>query len=762
MENTLANRQAALWPSHTELPPEQRFAHGIADWMLRNRLTARELAMLWLMDEITDKENWSSLIFHDKTVRSWRVEAAKSTLINEKTWNWCLAELRMKSEEHRQTGSVLVLDAGSRISKSHPTSLGGKAAKVLRAAADEMRIHTQPDELFPNIINMVHPSFYPLVYGRTEVLPEDKKIILDNIWANMGHANRTLLEPHPLVEMAMEYAQRRRAAAEAADPSLPSLWNFLDGRDVLDYLPGDHGPFHGMGWGEETAAWVEEKPWRVSSNFQWLPCDVKFKNPGSRDNAVRIVSYINNLHPISNAEVYRAIEEVIAEALPEWNKVIMRIYPDPDNAKQGWNVCFGRTPPRIGLFGLLPLPSWSIAEVRLQYEELENLCRAWQFMEPIERWSKKDAIISKLRQTPKEFWENHTFSHPTAPLPPICVLLRDFVHPEPGVLFTPLEWGAGKKVGRVLVPKVFDRMPWEDDPRNPNLATFRNKIPDEEGFYVEGPRDIIDKPTQLQVDYRPSGLQVYVKIQSIELTPESPLLCEGDWSLEGTLNEHIVATSLYIFAVENVTDVRISFRQPARFCDKTLFNYDAPEVASVFSWEGKYAMNRTVNHMQVLGAVSAARTGRLLSFPNTLQYRLEPLALADPSQPGHVRLLAVCLADPHYRLVSTARVPPQDFSWWLRDAFPDAYLAARGVPLEIRDKIAAYCAPTTGQSQFMTGEEVMEFRERTAWERTRIMAEVNRLYWHNNWPDEEWLGTEDGGLSGWSDAGEYIDFNETD
>jgi hypothetical protein len=36
----------SLRPSYAELRLEHRFAHGLADWMLRNRLTARELAML--------------------------------------------------------------------------------------------------------------------------------------------------------------------------------------------------------------------------------------------------------------------------------------------------------------------------------------------------------------------------------------------------------------------------------------------------------------------------------------------------------------------------------------------------------------------------------------------------------------------------------------------------------------------------------------------------------------------------------------------
>lgn len=56
--------------------------------------------------------------------------------------------------------------------------------------------------------------------------------------------------------------------------------------------------------------------------------------------------------------------------------------------------------------------------------------------------------------------------------------------------------------------------------------------------------------------------------------------------------------------------------------------------------------------------------GRLLTFPNTLQHRVEPFELADKSRPGHRRFLALWLVDPHYRICSTRNVPPQQEAWW--------------------------------------------------------------------------------------------------
>ena len=44
-------------PVPIELPAAKRFAHGFGDWT-QDRLTAREIAMLRLMNAITDKPRW--------------------------------------------------------------------------------------------------------------------------------------------------------------------------------------------------------------------------------------------------------------------------------------------------------------------------------------------------------------------------------------------------------------------------------------------------------------------------------------------------------------------------------------------------------------------------------------------------------------------------------------------------------------------------------------------------------------------------------
>jgi hypothetical protein len=65
---------------------------------------------------------------------------------------------------------------------------------------------------------------------------------------------------------------------------------------------------------------------------------------------------------------------------------------------------------------------------------------------------------------------------------------------------------------------------------------------------------------------------------------------------------------------------------------------------------------------QDLGSV-ASKEGRLITFPNTLQHCVSPFSLEDRSKPGHRKILALFLVDPHRRIISSANVPPQREDW---------------------------------------------------------------------------------------------------
>ena len=180
----------------------------------------------------------------------------------------------------------------------------------------------------------------------------------------------------------------------------------------------------------------------------------------------------------------------------------------------------------------------------------------------------------------------------------------------------------------------------------------------------------------LQDKFRQQGLQIIAKLSSIELTPETPDYPGGNWHLEGMCNEHIVATSIYYYDVDNIPESRLRFRQEASL-DEAGLTYqqdDHDPLAVIFGCETM----RDEPAVQEIGSVVTCE-GRLIAFPNTLQHRLDPFTLVDRTKPGHRRVLVLWLVDPHYRIASTANVPPQQPDWCVE---PSAEVVAGQMSLE--------------------------------------------------------------------------------
>ena len=126
------------------------------------------------------------------------------------------------------------------------------------------------------VVDLVHPSLFPLVYGRTRILP-DRTIDLVTCLRSLGQGELLPVPPED-------------------QKSLPSN-------------PWGHG----------------ESPCTYSRKFQWLPCDVDFTKEGG----CRIVSYINNAHPVEHSALYKVIEEIITQAIPLWNESLAFRQYDP-------------------------------------------------------------------------------------------------------------------------------------------------------------------------------------------------------------------------------------------------------------------------------------------------------------------------------------------------------------------------------------------------------------------------------------------------
>ena len=125
-------------------------------------------------------------------------------------------------------------------------------------------------------------------------------------------------------------------------------------------------------------------------------------------------------------------------------------------------------------------------------------------------------------------------------------------------------------------------------------------------------------------------------------------------------------------------------------------------LQAVFGFNDEVVGNGSSNVTQELGAV-ICKEGRLLTFPNTIQHRVSPFSLADTSKPGHRKILALFLIDPHRRVISSANAPPQREDWGYERQNAVSQALSR-LPRELRDIVQSDLEP------LMTMKEAKEYR----------------------------------------------------
>ncbi|OJD19357.1 hypothetical protein AJ78_00719 [Emergomyces pasteurianus Ep9510] len=224
----------------------------------------------------------------------------------------------------------------------------------------------------------------------------------------------------------------------------------------------------------------------------------------------------------------------------------------------------------------------------------------------------------------------------------------------------------------------------------------------------------------LKKQYRKTGLQVIVKLANIHLTPENPKYDGGVWHVEGQLNEHICATALYYYDSQNITNSHVAFRQQC-VTDPKIKNSRTKDTDFLPEIFGKHTLSSAT---QIPGSVQCSQ-GRLLTFPNTLQHRVEPFELADKSKPGHHKIIALYLVDPHIRIISTANVPPQRRDWWTE------HLESTGALKKLPKEFVKMVFGSGNELDFpFSMEEAKRLRVELMAERTARVTEQDRHFRH--------------------------------
>ncbi|KAL7912224.1 hypothetical protein GGI35DRAFT_492157 [Trichoderma velutinum] len=227
-------------------------------------LWSRELCMIKVVEEITNKPGWSDDVRHAHITDKWKKEILELDWSNYLTYadftlsmaDLCIDELKLKAKLYEKTGLIPVLDHATCVIKSD--KLVPDALKRELSLGSQKLFQSIPDSDKSRgkfTISLIDPFTCPLIYHRSRILP-DRSIDLTNCLEACGKGD-ILLSPW--------------------DPKKRSKqFNMLD------------------------------------PSFQWLPCDVIVDETGK----AKINSYINNLHPVEHADMYTTIEKFINLALP--------------------------------------------------------------------------------------------------------------------------------------------------------------------------------------------------------------------------------------------------------------------------------------------------------------------------------------------------------------------------------------------------------------------------------------------------------------
>lgn len=463
-------------PVEIELQPEDRFTRSKSEWYQEQNLTARELAMLALMDEMTDKATWVKDVLDDVEVAKLREQALEKELISEKAWAWCLAELH-KAVVYRKTGCVLVYNTGAGICKCDikndlTTNMREDVASLIDSIPGTKGSRGDSDPLLRNLVN---PRLYPLVYGRSIILLGAEIVELDNLFKHKSTGR-----------IAQEPSKQGPFIAYSATTFTSPTW----------YSRTTRGP-----------AW--------STQFQALPCEVQFSE--SIGPNVRITSYINNLHP-EFKRLYDSIEKLVALSIGPWNEVLIR-----ENR--------GRTPLRIKTYAVSPRPPEPDVE---RYTEAGKFPGTDMYLSAIEQVKAYCDLPEEPPSPPSEGEIMRAVSPFDVPsdLDRWCkegiglgMLMKQkwrrglrAEHPEPGVSFTYEQWKAGQGGEAISRKRV----------KGPNAWSYTAKEtadPDHQFYEVA-----------LEEFFRQKGLQVVVKISTVELGIDHPRFPGTDWHVEGLGN----------------------------------------------------------------------------------------------------------------------------------------------------------------------------------------------------------------------------------
>jgi Protein of unknown function (DUF4246) len=177
------------------------------------------------------------------------------------TGSQCISELRDKAINFEKTGRINIFDAELTIVKSD-SAISDSLRSALREAVKPLEDvpdfkkdwHPGSDQ---KVLDLLHPSLYPVVYGLTRAL-RDETVPLNGCIEYIGKG--ITIDEHA-------------ATVQSSNSGKPLLWG----------------------------------------SYQWLPAEMELTDEGAK-----ITSYINNLHPEKHEDLYKVLEKIATATIPMW------------------------------------------------------------------------------------------------------------------------------------------------------------------------------------------------------------------------------------------------------------------------------------------------------------------------------------------------------------------------------------------------------------------------------------------------------------
>ncbi|KAK3827305.1 MAG: hypothetical protein J3R72DRAFT_457161 [Linnemannia gamsii] len=281
-----------------------------------------ELTLRAASNTIREKPNWWTKLHRPEIVGRWRQELLNACnerearfRITEDQLDYLFKELEWlagKREEQvrrqfEENGIFAAEEATIDEGIEGTRRADGLVSKELKKRLVECvrRLEDVPDEKKDwhpgsknQVLDLVHPSLFPFVAGRTPVTTEDAIPPLDNV----GRGLPMEVPPKPNQHRDMYYSKR----------------------------------------------------------FQWLPTDFDVTPEGTP----KAKSYINNLHPEENKEMYPVLEEILEKFLPMFEEVLGEMQGFVGK-KRRFNVDYGDWHDPMPDFGDDDEARWAYEKVRI-------------------------------------------------------------------------------------------------------------------------------------------------------------------------------------------------------------------------------------------------------------------------------------------------------------------------------------------------------------------------------------------------------------